>query len=58
MNGFGTCVENPPGSDNYTCNCMYNCPKPPPAAIDHVKWQILNILYVTMDNNIYNLQKL
>ncbi|CAF2089628.1 unnamed protein product [Brassica napus] len=38
LNGFGTCVENPPGSENYTCNCMYNCPRPPPPpADDHVK---------------------
>ncbi|CAH2044698.1 unnamed protein product [Thlaspi arvense] len=25
LNGFGTCVENPPGSSKYTCNCFYNC---------------------------------
>ncbi|KAF3593516.1 hypothetical protein YC2023_085847 [Brassica napus] len=38
LNGFGTCVENPPGSDNYTCNCMYDCPTPPQLpAVDHVK---------------------
>ncbi|KAG7537151.1 S locus-related glycoprotein 1 binding pollen coat protein [Arabidopsis suecica] len=24
-NGFGSCLEKPPGSENYTCNCYYNC---------------------------------
>ncbi|KAL0718014.1 hypothetical protein Bca4012_067336 [Brassica carinata] len=25
LKGFGTCIEKPPGSDSYTCNCIYNC---------------------------------
>ncbi|KAG2261116.1 hypothetical protein Bca4012_014089 [Brassica carinata] len=34
LKGFGTCIENPPGSRNYTCNCFYDCGTSPPA-IDH-----------------------
>ncbi|EOA14450.1 hypothetical protein CARUB_v10027654mg [Capsella rubella] len=29
LNGFGSCVEKPPGSDKYTCNCFYNCGSSP-----------------------------
>ncbi|XP_018475665.1 putative defensin-like protein 165 [Raphanus sativus] len=25
LEGFGTCIEKPAGSDRYTCNCVYNC---------------------------------
>ncbi|XP_018490569.2 putative defensin-like protein 165 [Raphanus sativus] len=25
LKGFGSCIEKPPGSDKYTCNCVYNC---------------------------------
>ncbi|XP_019085929.1 PREDICTED: putative defensin-like protein 165 [Camelina sativa] len=25
LNGFGSCVEKPPGSDRYICNCFYSC---------------------------------
>ncbi|CAF2035926.1 hypothetical protein BRARA_I00409 [Brassica rapa] len=28
LKGFGTCIEKPPGSDRYTCNCLYNCGAP------------------------------
>ncbi|CAN8265597.1 unnamed protein product [Cochlearia groenlandica] len=25
LNGFGVCIEKPPGFHQYTCNCFYNC---------------------------------
>ncbi|KAF8107253.1 hypothetical protein N665_0124s0047 [Sinapis alba] len=28
LKGFGTCIEKPPDSDRYTCNCFYNCSAP------------------------------
>ncbi|KAF8105617.1 hypothetical protein N665_0157s0185 [Sinapis alba] len=36
LKGFGTCIENPSGSDKYTCNCLYDCGTASPA-VDHVK---------------------
>ncbi|AED95741.1 unnamed protein product [Arabidopsis thaliana] len=28
LKGFGSCIEKPPGSSKYTCNCFYNCGPP------------------------------